>query len=390
MSSQHKPQMNFLINRRYADYRHGTGVQIKLFAGQLIEKPLHICWDDGRSVKDTYQPVCNLNTSLLKVWPFRRGRGLVVRMEAKLGLTWGDSSRIAKRVKQFATAKTGKSRAYVIIASEEEAHIARRILDILDAEYVVNVMDYLHLGCAELSKFPHFAAILKRAKKIFALTPPIQMTLEKISGRKDISILGVAREPVRKQPREFIPGTRPFEIVMMGSVDYTRGIRELHNFCKGLDDIGLKYSLNYIGTQEMRNRLGTQLPVNYHGVRLGAERDAILNSTHLAYLPGPDGDPAEDYLARFSFPSRLTDYFWHGLPVIGPLFEDSATAQMLGGLAGKGAWFSQDSKQLVAVVKNLAQKPQEWKSASEAAYDFAQKNFSIKRTAAEILEAFDN
>ena len=57
----------------------------------------------------------------------------------------------------------------------------------------------------------------------------------------------------------------------------------------------------------------------------------MLTSMHLAYLPGPDGNPAEDCIARFSFPSRLTDYFWHGLPVVGPLFGNSATAQVLAG-----------------------------------------------------------
>ncbi len=382
--------MDYLINKRYADHRHGTGVQIKLFAEQLAQKPPHLCWDDEQPVKDTYEPVCNLNTSWLRTWPFARGRGLVGKVEAALGLTWHNQARIAKKIKPFSAAKTGKSRAYVIIASEGEAKIARQILAVLDAEYVVNVMDYVHLGVTELPEFPEFAAILKGAKKIFALTPPIQATLAGISGRADISILGVAREPAPKLPREFVSGTKPFEIVMMGSVAYTRGLQELQKFCQGLDDAGIKFRLNYIGTKEMRDRLGTHLPVHYHGVLLGAERDAALNSMHLAYLPGPDGDPAEDYLARFSFPSRLTDYFWHGLPVVGPLFADSATAQMVSDLIGKAVWFSQDHKQLVAVVKNLGQKPQAWASASEAVYDFAQKNFAMSRTANTILTAFDH
>jgi hypothetical protein len=111
---------------------------------------------------------------------------------------------------------------------------------------------------------------------------------------------------------------------------------------------------------------------------------------HLAYLPGPDGDPAEDSLARFSFPSRLTDYFWHGLPVVGPLFDGSATAQMLNGLNGRGVWFSRDFKQLVAAAQDLATRPQVWESASEAVYNFAQGNFAISRAATTILGAFCN
>lgn len=213
--------------------------------------------------------------------------------------------------------------------------------------------------------------------------------LARISGRRDISILGVARESAIKQPRTLEVETQPLEIVMMGSVDYRRGLQELHKFCEGLEGAGLKYRLNYIGTQSMRDRLGSRLPVNYCGVRLAAERDALLGTMHLAYLPGPDGPAAEDYLARYSFPSRSTDYFWHGLPVIGPLFDDSATAQMVSSLRGKGVWFSQDSQQLVGVVKNLAQNPPAWESASAAVYEFAQKNFSIARTAEAILEAYE-
>ena len=388
--SQPKPQIDYLINRRYADFRHGTGVQIKLFAGEIGQHPLHICWDVEKSIGDTYQPVCNLNTSRLRTWPFKRGRGLVNRAETILGLTWHKQPRIAGQLKQFSLPENGKRRAYVIVASEEEAKITRQVLKVVATEYVVNVMDYLHLGETDLPEFPEFAALLKGARKIFALTPPIREVLAQISGRQDISILGVARESASKPVRTLTAETKPLEIVMMGSVDYRRGLQELYKFCEGLDGIGVKYCLNYIGTQAMRDRLGNGLPVKYCGVRLGAERDALLGAMHLAYLPGPDGKSAEDYLARFSFPSRTTDYFWHGLPVIGPLFDDSATAQMVAALRGRGVWFSEDSKQLVNVVKNLTKNPREWESASEAVYDFAQKNFSIARTAEAILGAFEN
>jgi len=377
-----------MLNRRYADHRHGTGVQMKLFADQLLQKPFHICWDHEQTVVDTYQPVVNLNTSWLRDWPFSRGRGLVNRLETILGRTWHQQTRLARRTKQFVGANNSKPRAYVIIASEEEARIARTILETLDAEYAVNVMDYLHLDSER--NFPEFAAVLKGAKKIFALTPPIRDALVGISNRDDISILGIAREPAKKSSSAYQSGTDPLEIVMMGSVDYTRGLDELHRFCDGLAGAGTKFRLNYIGTRQMRERLGTQLPVNYRGVQLGADRDAILNTMHLAYLPGPDGDPSEDYLARYSFPSRSADYFWHGLPVIGPLFEKSATAQMVAELLGKGVWFSCDSQQLVSVVKNLSINPRQWTMASEAVHDFAQKHFAMERTAKTIWQVFEN
>lgn len=380
--------MDYIINKRYADHRHGTGVQLKLFAHHFAAKPLHVCWDDGREVADTYAPVFNLNTSLVRKWPLARGKGLVAKVEMTLGRRWQEPGEIAKQVKKISGSRG--SRAYVIIASEAEAKTARQVLGAVESEYVVNVMDYLHLDSTSPAEFPEFTAILKEAKGVFALTPSIREALTRISGRADITMLGVAREPVNKKSCACISGANTFQIVMMGSVDYTRGLMELDKFCKGLDATGIKYTLNYIGTQEMRNRLAAHLPVNYRGVQLGAEREAMLDTMHLAYLPGPDGDPKEDYLARFSFPSRLTDYFWHGLPVVGPLFETSATAQLLSGLRGKGVWFSQEAKQLVEVAKNLAQKPQEWEAASENVYQFAQQNFSMTECAKKIMGAFDN
>src|SRR5438105_5920004 len=97
-----------MLNRRYADHRHGTGVQMKLFADQLSHKPFHICWDHEPIVADTYQPVGNLNTSWLRNWPFPRGRGLVNRLETMLGRTWHEPTRLVTRTKKFAAASGSK------------------------------------------------------------------------------------------------------------------------------------------------------------------------------------------------------------------------------------------------------------------------------------------
>ena len=128
------------------------------------------------------------------------------------------------------------------------------------------------------------------------------------------------------------------EIVMVGSLAYSIGLGELARFCTGLKSRNIRFRLNYIGPKAMRDYLNRELPVHYHGALSDLQRDAVFQSMHLAYLPGPDGDPETDYLAHFSFPSRLIDYFWHGLPVVGPVQSGSATSQMLRNLQGKGVW----------------------------------------------------
>jgi hypothetical protein len=305
-------------------------------------------------------------------------------------MTWDDEARIIGRVKRSASPGTKRLRAYVIVASENEAQIARLVLESLEAEYVVKVVDYLHLGPTELPGYPNLAKVLNGAKRVFALTPPIQRALAHVSKRNDILILGDGRKPSRCRATKPDCKDGPLQIVMVGSLAYPRGLAALEKFCAGLENLGLKYCLNYIGSPAMRDRLGARFPVNYRGVLSDTERDSVLTTMHLGYLPGPDGDPATDCLAHFSFPSRLADYFWHGLPVIGPLFKDSATAQMLSDLAGKGVWFDDNSEELVAVAKKLMQHPADWVSASDRIYQFAQKNFSIECCTQTILEAFEN
>ena len=47
---------------------------------------------------------------------------------------------------------------------------------------------------------------------------------------------------------------------------------------------------------------------------------------HVAFLPGPKGDPKEDLRSRYSIPSRILDYMAVGLPIVGAVHKDSATA----------------------------------------------------------------
>ena len=177
-------EIDFLIQRRYADYRHGTGVQLKLFAGQLDKSPLHICWDSGRPVPETYRPLLNLDRTWLRYWPFSRGKGLVSRFESSIRKDWRGPQQIRSRIKPFKTSTKKKPSAYVIVASEFEAAVAREILDYLEAEYVLKVVDFLHLGPTQLPEYPHLSSLVLGAKKIYALTPTIQEVLMKISGRQ--------------------------------------------------------------------------------------------------------------------------------------------------------------------------------------------------------------
>jgi len=388
-------QISYLINRRYADYRQGTGVQLALIARQLSPSALHICWDDGHPIKETYRPVCNLNTSLLRWWLFKRGKGLVTRIEHALGVTWHSKEILARRTIRLKKKWSGASAprvctyAYVIVAHEDEARIARTVLGSLKADYVLNIVDFHHRADSALESYPEFAALLKEARQVFALTPTIRDELQSLSGRTDIQLLGIGR-PYPARAAEAPRSGQCLQIVMVGGLGYRRGMEQLAHYCRGLDTRRIPYSLNYVGPREFLTHFPPGLEVNYRGALSDQARDAVLSQAHLAYLPYPDSDPVTDYLAHYSFPSRLADYFWHGIPVIGPVYPTSATARMLKDLLGNGVWFSLTSEDLVNATARISQNPASWCEASQRVIRFAKDHFDLTTIAKAISDAFSD
>jgi len=245
-------------------------VQLGLIAHELGDNALHICWDSGHALQETYVPVLNLNTSLLRRWPFRKGKGLVARTESALGISWNSEDALARRIRRLRRARKSAStteqrqHAYVIVASEDEAKIARLILDNLDADYVLNVIDFTHCDRAVPDSYPQFSALIKGARKVFALTPTIAEVLESMSGEANVCLVGNGRK--RPTGRASAPSSAdPLQIIMIGSLAYERGMQELKRFCDGLDTGHIQHEVNYIGPQQMLEHFPASLAVKYRG-----------------------------------------------------------------------------------------------------------------------------
>jgi hypothetical protein len=382
-------QLDFIIQQRYLDFRHGTGVQLKLFASQLVTPPVHICWDTVFPLSDTYRPVINLDQSYLKYWPFVNiGRGFIGRLEHKLSAHCYKPKKIKLKLQRFTRNLQEQPLAYVTVACEKDAEIACDILDALNAKYVLNIMDLICHTELSINDYACLTRLLKGATKVFVLTTALQSALAGLALRPDFLLLPTARKPVnRRLPNSYAPADL-FKIVMVGSLAYPNGLIQLANFCKGLHANGIMFELHYIGSEQMRSRLDNSFPVQYHGALDDLKRDSILSTMNIAYLPGPDGDPDKDDLARFSFPSRLLDYFWHGLPVMGPLYQRSATYEMLHDLHGKGAWFSTNSYNLVDIAIELKNDPHKYEYCSNNVYSFAKSQLSLSQIVESVLNSF--
>jgi len=381
-------QLDFIIQQRHSDFRHGTGVQLKLFASQLQKPPVHICWDTAFPVSDTYRPVLNLDRSYLKYWPFLIGRGFIGRLEHQHGVHRYELKQIKSKLKRLTRNHHKQPLAYVTVASEKDAEITCKVLDVLNAKYVVNIMDLMRHAEICSKDYPSLMRLLQGATRTFVLTTALQTALADLALRRDLRLLPTARRPSkRKLPRCHAP-TDVLKIVMVGSLAYRDGLIQLAKFCSGLYASGISFELHYIGSEQMRKMLDSSFSVQYHGVLDDLKRDSVLSSMHIAYLPGPDGNPEIDDLARFSFPSRLLDYFWHGLPVLGPLDNKSATYEMLNDLHGQGVWFSTKSNYLVSIASKLATDPNKLESASNNVYNYAKKQPSPSDIVDLVMRSF--
>jgi hypothetical protein len=381
-------QIKFIIQQRYSDFRHGTGVQLKLFASQLKKPPVQICWDTAFPVSDTYRPVINLDRSYLKYWPFLIGRGFISRLEHRHGAHRYELKQIRRKLNRLTRIHHKQPLAYVTVASEKDAEIACKVLDVLNAKYVVNIMDLMRHAEICRKDYPGLVRLLQGATRIFVLTTALQTSLADLALRPDLLLLPTARKPVKRRLSKCHAPTDLLKIVMVGSLAYPNGLIELAKFCTGLQANGISFELHYIGSEQMRRRLDGSFSVQYHGVLDDLKRDSILSTMNIAYLPGPDGNPETDDLARYSFPSRLLDYFWHGLPVLGPLDKRSATYEMLNGLHGQGVWLSTNSSYLVRVATELANDPKTLESASNNVYSYAKKQPLLSEIVDLVIKSF--
>jgi hypothetical protein len=217
------------------------------------------------------------------------------------------------------------------------------------------------------------SALCQKANAVFALTNELARSLKRCT-RREITIISFGRPPAKTTASSPVSG-RPLRCVMIGSLLYQSVTKLWPEAFDRAKRQGVEVDLYYIGRKQMLDLLPKDMPVTHLGTLSDADRDAELANMHVGLLPGPDGAPDADYLARYSFPSRIADYLFHGLPVLGSIHPNSAAAEELKPLLGSTVWLSQSAATLADALILLSRNQKIWRSASAGGVAHAGANF---------------
>lgn len=378
-----------IINQPLANSSHGTGKQLQYFVQLSALSSVHVSWDSQSPKGD--EPCEHLNlyydhSHVFDRWHLPFGRRLLFQIQNALPVKWWDKLKLSTisrwRLRLLARRS---SVAYVIVSSEDTAQVALACLTELRLPYVLNWLDLETSELLTPEQHPCIAAINAGAEEVFAITPTLAAAIGRFT-RKPPRLLLPGRPPAQRAAQAPAVG-QPLRCVMIGSLSYSSLTEQWPAVIQAVRASGVELDLFYIGSETMYRRCPPELEMTYLGSLTDEARDAALATMHLGFLPGPDGDPNYEHLSRYSFPSRVADYFCHGLPVIGTVHPESSAAQALQLVLGESAWLSQRPRDLVAAITGLARNSESWKAAAQGATAFAAKNFDVVRMVRELTEA---
>ena len=189
---------------------------------------------------------------------------------------------------------------------------------------MVHLWDSLN---SALLQSEHYRWLIQHAHQVLALSKPLIEEAREL--RPDASELLFVREATESRAKA--PGTEPLRVALIGYLQsYRAGLHLLHRAFQQMRAAGLTIELHFVGSPRVLERLNegfTKDMTSTGHLRSNAARDAALANCHLAFLPGPLETPEQDLRSRYSIPSRVLDFMAVGLPVVGTVHPESATAQ---------------------------------------------------------------
>jgi glycosyltransferase involved in cell wall biosynthesis len=227
---------------------------------------------------------------------------------------------LAKRLR--AEYRDRVSSAYVAPLSETDATRCLKLTNLVGAPFVLHLWDVLQGDVSSGA----LRELVDRAESVFCVSQPLLNDVSLI--RSDAELLYFSRDASLSTaaPRE----RGALKIVMHGNIhSYADGLDDLDQAIALLERRGLKVEVVFLGTPKILRQTKTPLKkrVDVRGFcPTQQELDHELSRAHVAFLPGPKKDPKEDLRSRYSIPSRILDYMAVGLPIVGVVHKDSATA----------------------------------------------------------------
>ena len=363
------------ITRFSLSSRTAIGVQTKLLLEPLKDWR-HLFWSASEFAEITPHSL------RMESLPFSR-MGILKRktVPARLlqGLSWWKDDQLKPQLRRRLHAFLGQ-KIGMIYAAPLDLHDARRmkaVLEEIGRPFVLHLWDLLDQGQLDASEMKWLIA---NAQHVFSITQEIADAISLDRERK--SLLRCTRLPSQAIAAPPVPGV-PLRIVMIGDCgSYASGMNTLDQGVQLARQRGLRTQLVYIGRERgtlgWRQRLHQPLEVSGF-LESDNDRDTALAGNQIAFLPGPQADPQVDPRSRFSIPSRSLDFMATGLPILGTVHPQSATAHYLKSL-GTGTYLSMASSEDLASALLALSDSRTWESASRESLTGFRRNREEKNS----------
>lgn len=368
-----------LFTRDALTAKHGSGAQlIRLLDGADVSY-FHLYWWWAHGGTSQREPSFRL---IAPDWMAKKG---LFRLFSALGMTWWKGTQInagklsALRSEQNLQCDV----AYCLISDETTAAQALSLVKAFGCPYVVHYMD-LYENELNPQTMPATKQLLADAAVVLVITEPLEREVTKFAPREMRRVfIGQETDVPQATPP---PSDQPLRVLLSGRV-YASGLTLLEAALTQIRTHFPRLEFAYIGPEYEKFPTTLHSAVKNIGFVSDEEYRQSLASFHLAYLMGP---LEKDWLGKYSFPSRTSDYLMAGLPVLGCVGEGTATESVLMPLVPNAVRFTRTPDALIEALGAFTASSAAWCAASKTARAYAVEHMALETVRAQWLQALQD
>ena len=365
-----------IFTRDALSAKHGSGAQlIRLLDGANLSH-FHLYWWWAHGGESECQPSFRL---IAPNWMAKKG---LFRLFSALGMTWwkGSQVNLAKLSALRAEHTLRCDVALCLVSDEETAAQSLSLVEAFSCPYVVHFMD-LYEDELDPQTMPALRQLLAGASSVLAITEPLEREVAKFR-LKDLRRVFIGQNT--DVPQANLPAAgMPVRVVLSGRV-YMSGLTLLANALPQIRQHFPQVEFAYVGPEYEKFPAELHSAVRNIGFVPDEQYRQTLADAHLAYLMGP---LEKDWLGKYSFPSRTSDYLMAGLPVLGCVGEGTATESVLMPLVPNAVRFTRTPDALLEAFAAFTDSPSAWQTASKEARAYAVEFMALETVRAQWLQA---
>ncbi len=233
----------------------------------------------------------------------------------------------------------------------------------------------------------------RQTKEIWALTPEIASEIENKTGIAAKVVNNQHIEIGSQKKTQFNAFGENFKTIIMGtiySVEIVEFLKRLWSVMKeSLPELSpIEWFAHPKAIKRIKEKIETEPEIQYRGFLQGEELNKKLLSADLSIIPVNVGRKAEDSIAQYSLPSRISELAVLGVPMFVIASPDTATARYIQRTEIAVCESADDleacKSKIVEFMKNQTMR----EAFSQRTRDYAEKNLDIKRYREELYHKF--